>query len=605
MKNERLIVDGEKLIARQLSIDEKCCMDFGGGHRTELTPVKYSPQLDGEAWRLPLDGQWKVSKWPFKQKEEALVSPKTVDAKWSDVAQPGKVFYYNPEVPHATIKSYNRVSLEHIDPEDGAVLRRTARLPKSWQGKRVFLCFDAIYPAGRVYLNGKLLGEHTSGLTPAEWDVTGLVTPGREALVAVRLLRKHKFVKLDMPRHALEFAGLGQPAYFHAMEPCRISDYHLIPDLASNLRAGSLSGALTVLNQSPKTLSGTVTVTLADPKGKRAATQSFKFKAAPGGETALKVKIPVKSPMLWNDEFPNLYAVTLALKAPGQQEQEIKYRTGFRRFELKGERPMLNGAPVKFRGVNHLTYHPEFGMHTPTEWLRRDLELMKRANVNAIRTHFLGPRRLAELCGELGIYLLQELPIDWGTNYIHNPEWVGPAMQRLQGGILRDRHQPAVMVWSVGNENMPESLAVSADGYNHLRIYDRFAKTLDPSRPTMFPPSGPGQQDRRDLRGQGWRHRGHALQLQPGQEIPEERQGHQPQGLDRRDGDAHEGGGDGPRVERRLVQLRVWHLQHASRRPERPVPLGDRGREGGHTLRQELAAGVHRPPTQRVGLPAA
>ncbi len=116
---------------------------------------------------------------------------------------------------------------------------------------------------------------------------------------------------------------------------------------------------------------------------------------------------------------------------------------------------------------------------------------MKRANVNCIRTHYLGPRCLAALCDELGIYLLQELPIDWGTNYIHDPLWVGPALQRIQGGILRDRLHPSLMVWSVGNENMPESLAVAADGHNHLRLYERFANELDPTRPTMFPPPGP------------------------------------------------------------------------------------------------------------------
>ncbi len=58
---------------------------------------------------------------------------------------------------------------------------------------------------------------------------------------------------------------------------------------------------------------------------------------------------------------------------------------------------------------------------------------MKKANVNCIRTHYLGPRCLAALCDELGIYLMQELPIDWGTNYIHDPAWVGPALQRIAG----------------------------------------------------------------------------------------------------------------------------------------------------------------------------
>ncbi len=172
-------------------------------------------------------------------------------------------------------------------------------------------------------------------------------------------------------------------------------------------------------------------------------------------------------------------------------DQYVTYRTGFRRFEVANGRATLNGRPVKFRGVNHLTYHPDHGMHTPREWLRQCLTLMKRANVNAIRTHFLGPPALADLCDELGIYLMQELPIDWGTNYIHDPLWVGPALKRLEGGVRRDRHHPSVMVWSVGNENMPQDAKVADEGWHHLRLYDRFVKQLDPSRPTMFPPPGP------------------------------------------------------------------------------------------------------------------
>ena len=204
-----------------------------------------------------------------------------------------------------------------------------------------------------------------------------------------------------------------------------------------------------------------------------------------------ELSLSLAKPKLWNDEYPNLYPVSITLQTPGQPDQTVSYRTGFRRLELSPEGARLNGNPVKFRGVNHLTFHPDYGMHTPEEWLRQNLTLMKRANVNAIRTHFLGPRCLAELCDELGIYLLQELPIDWGTEYIHDPEWVPPALLRIEGGIRRDRHHPSVMVWSIGNENMPNTPEHAEAGWGHLRQFEALAKQLDPSRPTMFPPPGP------------------------------------------------------------------------------------------------------------------
>ncbi|HOS43405.1 MAG TPA: glycoside hydrolase family 2 TIM barrel-domain containing protein, partial [Armatimonadota bacterium] len=135
--------------------------------------------------------------------------------------------------------------------------------------------------------------------------------------------------------------------------------------------------------------------------------------------------------------------------------------------------------------------HPEGGMYTPEDWLRQNLLMMKRCNVNAIRTHFYGPRELADLCDELGLYLLQELPIDWGHTYLHDPVHLGPVLHRLQAGVRRDRGHACVMVWSVGNENLPRNEAEYPAFMRHLRWFEQMVKAMDPTRPTMFPPPGP------------------------------------------------------------------------------------------------------------------
>ena len=235
-----LLVNADDILAKQLALKAPADMTFANGQKTALTPVAYVPRVDGAANVLSLDGAWHVTKWPFHVKEERLVAPATSDAKWAEVEQPGKVFYADPEADTREIPKWDRVGLDHIADDDGAVMRRTALIPRAWRGRRVYLRFDSIYPAGRVYLNGELLGEHTSGLTPVEYDVTDRVRPGRQALVAVRLLRKHRFVKMDMVRHALEFAGLAQSACFHATEPCQINDYHLVTGLAADLAGGDV-----------------------------------------------------------------------------------------------------------------------------------------------------------------------------------------------------------------------------------------------------------------------------------------------------------------------------------------------------------------------------
>ncbi len=358
INGNQALIDGEQLIQQQLEATEVTEVIFADGRRTVLHPVAYVPALDDSAARLSLDGEWRVTRWPFALDEAQLAAPGIGDSDWQVVAQPGKVFSQDAETCAASIKGWDRVGLTHIDAEDGAMLRRTVRIPESWAGKRIYLTFDGIYPGGRVYLNGTLLGEHTSGLTPVEWDVTDNIHAGETAVVAVRLLRRHPFVKMDMPRHAAEFAGLAQPAYFHATEPCHLSEVRLNASLDVTYQDGLLEGMVTVGNQGTLADEGVLTVTVHDAGGRYAAGSTNVFLVNDGASEDVPVALEIPAALHWNDEYPYLYTVTVTLTFPGQPEQTISYRTGFRRFELKDERPLLNGAPVKFRGVNHLTYHP-------------------------------------------------------------------------------------------------------------------------------------------------------------------------------------------------------------------------------------------------------
>jgi beta-galactosidase len=291
-----MLIDGEKIIAAQLHLHEPGEFTAADGRTTPLRPVRHVPQPAAAAAAVTLDGEWKVLKWPFPKPAAKLVTPAVADAKWPAVAQPGKVFYQDPSVDVGTVKDWNRVGLTHVDPEDGAVLRRVVRIPRAWKGKRVYLRFDAIYPAGRVYLDGELLGEHASGLTPAEWDVTERVTPGRDVLVAVRLLRTHKFVKMDMPQ---------------------VSDYQLIPALDAALTSGTVTGTVQLTNRGARTAAATLRVLLLDPRGKRAAAATLKARLGPGESRSVPVALRVRSPQLWNDEYPNLYTLSLELAVPG------------------------------------------------------------------------------------------------------------------------------------------------------------------------------------------------------------------------------------------------------------------------------------------------
>ena len=348
----------------QLKIAAPKSVALAEGGSTVMTPAQWVPERS-DLPPLMLDGAWQVLRWPFPAGETKLAGSQPGDVSWQDVCQPGKVFYDNPEQPPSAIANWNRVSLAHLNPEDGAIIRRSVSIPAAWKGKRILLRFEGIYPAGRIYWDGKVVGEQWSGLTRTEMDVTDWAATAKQHVVAVRLYRRHRSVQLDMPRHSLQFAGLNRSAFLHAVEAVHVSDFHLKPELADDLETGSLRGFVSVRNSTQFEASSQLRVRLEDSDGRRVAGREYLISLPVGQERQIALDVPAGGVRPWNAECPHLYQVHLELVSPQQSPQRITRRIGFRRFTLDGGRPRLNGKPVKFRGVNHLTFHPEGGMYTP------------------------------------------------------------------------------------------------------------------------------------------------------------------------------------------------------------------------------------------------
>lgn len=346
--------------AYQESLTRTETVAFLKGGSTGMTPVQWIPERTNIK-PLALDGNWQVTRWPFPTSEKALAGSTTPMAHWQAVVQPGSVFYFDPNQSPHTISNWNRVTLAHLHPEDGAIFRRTVRVPREWKGKRILLRFEGIYPAGRIYWDGKIVGEQWSGLTRTEFDVTDCARPGREHILAVRLYRRHASVQLDMPRHALEFAGLSRTAFLHAVEPLHVADSFLQPDLAEDYRTGTLRGSVTIRNAGTQDAHARsrLRVRVEDATGRSVAPCDYCVTVLANQKQQIDLDLLVGAVKTWNAERPNRYCVHLELTGPGKETQRITRLVGFRRFELKDQRPLLNGHPVKFRGVNHLTFHPE------------------------------------------------------------------------------------------------------------------------------------------------------------------------------------------------------------------------------------------------------
>lgn len=482
--------DPADLIRRQLTASAPERVGFANGETTVLIPARRIPVPDAPDARVTLAGEWRCRCWPFDTPEARLCGPDCPDDDWERIVQPGKVFYADPETQPAAIPGWDRRMMGHIALDDGAVLRRRLIVPAAWAGGRVRVRFDGVYPAARFYCNGRLLGEHRSGLTAFDADLTDCVTPGAPALLAVRLVRRYEGQEIDMPRHSLDFAGISQEAYLYTIPRTHLTDYHLQTTVDAATRRGRIGGVVRVRHDETAAAADiAVALELAGPGVTVCARAAARL--APGAETELPLALDAPDVALWSDERPALYDATLRLFAAGRELAVYRFRTGFRDLAIRDGRALLNGHPVKFRGVNHLTFHPAHGLHTPRTWLRRNLELMKAANVNAIRTHYAASDDLADLCDELGFYLIQELPIDWWGHWLGRHVCIGPVLMRMEALLRRDRHHVSVVAVSIGNENLPANPAEIEPFNAHMRLFHAFVKALAPDRYTMFPPPGP------------------------------------------------------------------------------------------------------------------
>ena len=306
-----------EIVDYQLKIAAPKSVALAEGGSTVMTPAQWVPERS-DLPPLMLDGAWQVLRWPFPADEAKLAGPQPGDVSWQDVRQPGKVFYDDPEQPPSAIAHWNRVSMAHLNPEDGAIIRRSVSIPSAWKGKRILLRFEGIYPAGRIYWDGKVVGEQWSGLTRTEMDVTDWAATEKQHVVAVRLYRRHRSVQLDMPRHSLQFAGLNRSAFLHAVEAVHVSDFHLKPELAGDLETGSLRGFVSVRNSTRFEAPSQLRVRLEDSDGRRIADREYLISLPAGQERQIALDVPAGGVRPWNAECPHLYQVHLELVSPQQ-----------------------------------------------------------------------------------------------------------------------------------------------------------------------------------------------------------------------------------------------------------------------------------------------
>lgn len=444
-----------------------------------------------EGKKFSLEGKWKVLYWPFSYQEKEIIKKEFNDKDWDEISVPGPAFLRSPwESPS---EDKDEIKLTHINPEDGCFLRYSFYLPQEFKDNILKLRFDGVYPCCRVWLNETLLGEKYSGLVPFEFDVTKLCRFDGPNVLCVRIYRKHPFVRLDMPRWVMGFAGIHRDVFISILPSVHITECKLDSTLDDRFTDGILRVTTNLRNSGCLASKLEVSVGVFDQQEGNQCINKVIEKVHIEPETVypLSFTINIDKCKKWTAETPNLYHVVLKLLHENGQETEYCYKIGFRKFELKNERPLLNGVPLKFRGINRLEFHPVKGLVQDEEWLRKEVFLIKRANINGVRTHIFPCEKFVEICDEMGLYIIQEIPMDWCPDLIAHEENLFVFFERIRDVVCRDRNHPSILAWGVGNENMAYKEDERDKFMNHSRIMKKLLKQLDPERPVLFPPPGP------------------------------------------------------------------------------------------------------------------
>ncbi len=211
---------------------------------------------------------------------------------------------------------------------------------------------------------------------------------------------------------------------------------------------------------------------------------------APGAESIVKMKATVNNPLKWSAEKPDLYTVVLTLKnSDGKILETESCKYGFRKVEIKNGQLLVNGVAILIKGVNRHEHDPDTGHYVTKASMMQDIQLMKRFNINTVRTsHYPNTPLWYELCDRYGLYIIDEANIEsHGQGYkpentfANKPEWKKAHLDRIQRMVERDKNHPCVIIWSMGNE--------AGDGTNFEAASD-WIHHRDPSRPVHYERAG-------------------------------------------------------------------------------------------------------------------
>ena len=386
------------------------------------------------------------------------------DSSWGSIRVPlswemanyGKPVYTNVGYPFSNNPPNANEGVTTYGVEDHnatGFYRRTINIPATWKDKRVFIHFDGVYSAAVVWVNGKYVGYSQSSNTDAEFDITGFVTTGDNQL-SVRVYRWCDGSYLE-GQDMWHLSGIHRDVYLVATPKVFVSDHYITSSLNNEATSGSMSVKLTVDNRNTVSTTKTLQVSLLDADDNQIATGTQTYSGTSTAEKTVTLS-GLSNLRPWSAEDPYLYTVVVSQKDEnGAEEMAFSTKYGFRNITKSGNLIYINNKRVYFKGVNTQDTHPEYGRAIDMETMMKDLTMMKKANVNTVRTsHYPRQPKMYAMMDALGFYVMDEADVEchYNQNLSSNSSWITAMDDRTKRMVLRDRNHPSVIFWSLGNE---------------------------------------------------------------------------------------------------------------------------------------------------------
>ena len=443
---------------------------------------------------LSLDGIWKF-KWVENADQRPTDFYKTDldDSQWGTIPMPG-----NWEMNGYGQPEYVNIGFAwrgHFDQQPPAVptkdnhvgsYRRIIDIPEDWDGKQVIAHFGSVTSNIYLYVNGKFVGYAEDSKVAAEFDITPYLNKGKN-LIAFQTFRWCDG-SWDEDQDFWRLSGVARQSYLFARDAkVQLQDIRVTPDLVNDYKDGVLNikttvkGNPVVIYQLHDNVTGDVIL--------QKKVQAVKGKA----DCTLEIPNPKK----WTAETPNLYTLHTILGYKDKQKNAVvgtsvtPVKVGFRKVEIKNKQFLVNGQPVLIKGADRHEMDPDGGYVVSEERMIQDIKIMKRLNINAVRTcHYPDDPRWYELCDEYGIYLVAEANQEsHGFGYGNDaaagkPMFAKQIMERNQHNVSLFYNHPSIVTWSLGNETKMSS--------NFLKAY-QWIKSQDASRPVQYEQAGTGE----------------------------------------------------------------------------------------------------------------